>query len=60
MIQNEQNFYNTRSIFKPRVTYIHKIFEKIRKYSLRATKIKKNFRKLSLKTHKIKEKNKKK
>ena len=35
-----------RSIFKPRVTYFHKIFEKIRKYSLRAPKLKKKFKKI--------------
>ena len=32
-----------RSIFKPWVIYIRKIFEKIRKYSLKTPKIKKKF-----------------
>ena len=41
-----------RSIFKPWVIYIRKIFEKIGKYSLKTPKIKKKLKKISLETPK--------
>ena len=39
-----------RSVFKPWVTYFCKIFEKVRKYSLRTPEIKKKNKKISLQT----------
>merc|ERR1712055_3641 len=59
-IQNRSHFYIMRSVFKPWVTYFCKIFEKVRKYSLRTPEIKKKIKKISLKTPIIKKKNKKK
>ena len=49
-IQNRSHFYNMRSDFKPWVTYFCKIFEKVRKYSLRTPEIKKKNKKISLQT----------
>ena len=45
-----------RSVFKPWVTYFCKIFEKLRKYSLRIPEIKKKNKKLRLKHPRIKKK----
>ena len=58
-IQNRSHFYNMRSVFKPWVTYFCKIFEKVRKYSLKTPEIKKKIRKSAFK-HPKKKKNKKK
>ena len=54
------HFCNMRSVFKPLVTYFRKIFEKLRKFSLKTPEIKKKNKKISLKHPRIKKKNKKK
>merc|ERR1712055_255021 len=58
-IQNMSHFCNMRSVFKPLETYFRKIFEKLRKYSLRTPEIKKKNKKISLKHPKKKKKKKK-